>query len=170
MYCTVPRCECMEHWCFVLYLGVSAWNTIIYFTTITKQVHTTYIIHARWHRCLCLCKSLCGGRSIQRKPTCLTWWPHDHLTCDRCTLKYIDRETLRNQPFTEIWTWHETTLHPSGSFYNIDTMWAVIKQVEKSIKVVKWNYCMLTMNLWLVHSEQRLTTWALLLSQIICTL
>jgi len=39
----------------------------------------------------------------------------------------------------------------------------VIKQVEKSIKVVKWNYCMLTMNLWLVHSEQRLTTWALLL-------
>jgi len=25
---------------------------LIYFTAITKQVHTTYIIHARWHQCL----------------------------------------------------------------------------------------------------------------------
>jgi len=24
----------------------------IYFTRITKQVHTTYITHTRWHRCL----------------------------------------------------------------------------------------------------------------------
>ena len=31
-------------------------QTFIYFTTITKQViHTIYINHARWHRCLHLC-------------------------------------------------------------------------------------------------------------------
>ena len=46
--------------------------------------YTTYINHARWHRCLRL-DGLCveGNRSTQRKPTCLTWWPHDHLTCGR---------------------------------------------------------------------------------------
>ena len=30
-------------------------SNFIYFTTITKQVHSTYINHARWHHCLCLC-------------------------------------------------------------------------------------------------------------------
>ena len=43
--------------------------------------YTTYINHARWHRCL-RTDGLCvgGNQSAQRKPTCLTWCPHDHLT------------------------------------------------------------------------------------------
>ena len=40
--------------------------------------YTTYINHVRWHRCL---RSdvlrVVGNRSARRKPTCLTWWPHD---------------------------------------------------------------------------------------------
>ena len=48
----------------------------IYFTTITKQVYnTTYINHARWHRCLRSDGLRVGGnRTARRKPTCLTWW------------------------------------------------------------------------------------------------
>ena len=46
--------------------------------------YTTYINHARWHRCLRSDGLRVGrNRSAQRKPTCLTWWPHDHLTCRR---------------------------------------------------------------------------------------
>ena len=46
--------------------------------------YTTYINHARWHRCLRSGGLRVGGnRSTWRKPTCLTWWPHDHLIC-RC--------------------------------------------------------------------------------------
>ena len=44
--------------------------------------YTTYINHARWHRCLRADGFRVGGNwSARRKPTCLTWWPHDHLTC-----------------------------------------------------------------------------------------
>ena len=40
----------------------------------------TYIYHARWHRCLRSDGLRMGGNwSTRRKPTCLTWWPHDHL-------------------------------------------------------------------------------------------
>jgi len=43
----------------------------IYFTTITKQ-RTTYINHARWHRCLRSDGLRVGGnRSARRKLTCL---------------------------------------------------------------------------------------------------
>jgi len=37
-------------------------------TTVMKQVHTTYINHARWHRCLRLCGLPCvfGGVFIFR--------------------------------------------------------------------------------------------------------
>ena len=52
-------------------------SNVIYFTTIKKQVRITYTNPARWHWCLCGRK-----RSTQRKPTCLTWWPHDNLTFD----------------------------------------------------------------------------------------
>ena len=57
----------------------------IYFTTITKQViqhfyndyetsYTTYINHARWHRCLRSDGLRVEGHwSARRKPTCLTW-------------------------------------------------------------------------------------------------
>ena len=49
-----------------------------------KTSYTTYINHARWHRCLRSDGLRVGGnRSTRRKPTCLTWWPHDHLTCLR---------------------------------------------------------------------------------------
>ena len=42
--------------------------------------YTTYINHNRWHRCLCSGGLRVGGnRSTRRKPTCLTWWPHDYL-------------------------------------------------------------------------------------------
>ena len=46
-------------------------SNFIYFTTITKQVHLTYIHHAHWYWCLRLC-NLCVGAncSTQRKPTC----------------------------------------------------------------------------------------------------
>ena len=48
--------------------------------------YTTYTNHACWHRCLRSDGLLVGGnRSARRKPTCLTWWPHDHLTCRRRT-------------------------------------------------------------------------------------
>jgi len=43
--------------------------------------YTTYIKHARWHRCLCSGGHRVGGnRSTRRKPTCLTCWPHFHFT------------------------------------------------------------------------------------------
>ena len=46
--------------------------------------YTTYINLARWHRCLHSDDLLVGrNRSARGKPTCLTWWPHDHLTCRR---------------------------------------------------------------------------------------
>ena len=46
--------------------------------------YTTYINHARWHRCLRSDGVRVGGnQSARRKPTCLTWWPHYHLTCWR---------------------------------------------------------------------------------------
>ena len=46
--------------------------------------YTTYINHTRWHRCLRSNGLRVGGNwSTWRKPICLTWWPHDHLTC-RC--------------------------------------------------------------------------------------
>ena len=61
-------------WKFKLYLFYNDYETS----------YTTYINHTRWHRCL---RSgglrVWGNRSTRRKPTCLTWWPHDHLTC-RC--------------------------------------------------------------------------------------
>ena len=43
--------------------------------------YTTYINHARWHRCLRSDGLRVGGN--RRKPSCLTLWPHDHLTCRR---------------------------------------------------------------------------------------
>ena len=46
--------------------------------------YTDYINHARWHR---------WHRSALRKPTCLTWWPHDHLTC-RCRVLNPGRSAL----------------------------------------------------------------------------
>ena len=56
--------------------------------------YTTYINHARWHRCLRSDELRVGGnRSARRKPTCLTWWPHDHLTCRRRVSNHI-YETL----------------------------------------------------------------------------
>ena len=57
-----------------------------------KRSYTTYINHACWHRCL-RSDGLCVGanRSAQRKPTCLTWWPHDHLTCRR---RVLNRQTV----------------------------------------------------------------------------
>jgi len=46
--------------------------------------YTTYINHACSHRCL---RSdglrVVGNLSARVKLTCLTWWPHDHLTCRR---------------------------------------------------------------------------------------
>ena len=46
--------------------------------------YTTYINHASWHCCLRSDGLRVGrNRSVWRKPTCLTWWPHDHLTCRR---------------------------------------------------------------------------------------
>jgi len=46
--------------------------------------YTTYINHAHWHRCLRSDGLYVGrNRNARRKPTCLTWWPHDHLTCRR---------------------------------------------------------------------------------------
>ena len=63
---------------------------VIYFTTITKQVHTTYTNHARWHRCLRSGGLRVGENlSTQWKPTCLTWLPHDHLTCRRRVLNPV---------------------------------------------------------------------------------
>ena len=44
--------------------------------------YTTYIKHARGHRCLRSGGLRVGGnRSSRRKSTCLTWWPHGHITC-----------------------------------------------------------------------------------------
>ena len=49
-----------------------------------KTNYTTYINHARCYRCLRSDGLRVGGnRSTRRKPTCLTWWPHDHLTFRR---------------------------------------------------------------------------------------
>ena len=77
-------------WCFLLFF-VSFWcewvqtclyQTLFIFYNDYETSYTTYINHARWHRCLCSDGLRVGGnRSAQRKPTCLTWWPHDHLTC-----------------------------------------------------------------------------------------
>jgi len=45
---------------------------------------TTYINHARCQRCWRSDGIRVGGnRSARRKPTCLTWWTHNHLTCRR---------------------------------------------------------------------------------------
>ena len=42
---------------------------------------TIYINHACWHPCFRSGGLRVGGkRSTRRKPTCLTWLPHDHLT------------------------------------------------------------------------------------------
>ena len=63
-----------------LFLKIKSNPTYIYFTKITKQVHITYICHARWQQWLRLGSLLLGeGRSTKREPTCPTWCPHDHL-------------------------------------------------------------------------------------------
>ena len=50
--------------------------------------YTSYIKHARWHRCLCSDGHRVGGkRSARRKSSRLTVWPHDHLTCQGGVLK-----------------------------------------------------------------------------------
>jgi len=49
----------------------------LYFITITKQgIQLISIIHVGTD--VCVRMVWCA-----RKPTCLTWWPHDHLTCRR---------------------------------------------------------------------------------------
>ena len=48
---------------------------------------TTYINHARWHLCLRSDGLRVGGnQSARSNPSCLTWWPNDHLTCRRLVL------------------------------------------------------------------------------------
>ena len=64
------------------FILVETWFKIqtIYFAMITKQVCRTCINHAPWHQCLCSLH-VGGNWRTRRKPTCPTWWPHDHLTC-----------------------------------------------------------------------------------------
>jgi len=58
----------------------------MYYTTITKQVHITYINHGGWHVCLRLCNLCVGGNaSTQRKPTFQTWLPYNHPTLQLTT-------------------------------------------------------------------------------------
>ena len=53
--------------------------------------YTTYINHARWHRCLRSGSLRVGGNwSTRRKPTCLTWWPHDNASCTSVCTMYIN--------------------------------------------------------------------------------
>ena len=40
---------------YLFFLFLFSNSIFIYFTTITKQVHTTYINHGHWHWWLCLC-------------------------------------------------------------------------------------------------------------------
>jgi len=57
--------------------------------------YTTYINHGRWHRCLRLDGLRVGGnQSALRKLTCMTWWPHDHLTRRR-RISNLDRSGER---------------------------------------------------------------------------
>ena len=46
--------------------------------------YRAYINHARWHQCLRSDGLRVGW--TRRKPTCLTWWPHDYLTSRRRVL------------------------------------------------------------------------------------
>ena len=57
----------------------------IYITTNTNQViQLILIMLVDQHRCLRSNGLRVGGnRSTRGKPTCLTCWPHDHLTCRR---------------------------------------------------------------------------------------
>ena len=49
-------------------------NKLYLFYNDYETSYTTYINHARWHRCLRLDGLRVGGnRSTRRKPTCLTW-------------------------------------------------------------------------------------------------
>ena len=67
-----------------LILSLFSYFKLYLFYNDYKTSYTTYINHARWHRCLRSDGLRVGGnRSARRKPTCLTWWPHDHLTCRR---------------------------------------------------------------------------------------
>ena len=71
-------------------------QTFIYFTTITQQfIHTPYINHARWHRCLRSGGLLVGRNgSTRRKPTCPTWWPHDISHMRRWVSNLIEHNHL----------------------------------------------------------------------------
>ena len=68
-------------------------NFIYLFYNDYETSYTTYINHARWHRCL----RSCG------KETCLTWWPHDHLTCRRRVSKEILCLKQLSTVFKSLW-------------------------------------------------------------------
>jgi len=55
----------------------------IYFTTITKQAIQLLLIMLVGTDVVLDGLRVGGNQSTQRKLTCLTWWPHDHLTCRR---------------------------------------------------------------------------------------
>ena len=63
----------------ILYIDTK-FNQYLFYNDYEKS-YTTYINHARWYWCLCSGGLRVGGnRSVRRKPTCLTWWPHDHIS------------------------------------------------------------------------------------------
>ena len=68
-----------------VFLFFKAHNTLVIYWKLYlfyndyETSYTTYINHVRWHRCLRSNGLRVGGN--RRKPTCLTWLPHDHLTC-----------------------------------------------------------------------------------------
>ena len=134
----VVECPFSQFFFFLNYLFYNDYETS----------YTIYINHARWHWCL-LSGGLCvgGNRNTRRKPTCLTWWPHDHLTC-RCRVlnpvaavrgerftttparkplfQYIavfSYNTLISnikyilQNRTESWKWHQTLKFVSECFF-----------------------------------------------------
>ena len=60
----------------------------LYLFYIDKEtIYTTHINHACWHRYL-RSGGLClgGNQWTGNKHTRLTWWPHDHLTCQSWVL------------------------------------------------------------------------------------
>ena len=49
-----------------------------------KTSNVTYTNHSRWLWDPRSCDlRVAGNRSTRNKPTCPTWWPHDHHTCRR---------------------------------------------------------------------------------------
>ena len=59
-------------------------NFIYLFHNDYKTSYVPYTNHSRWLWDPRSCDlRVAGNRSTRNKPTCRTWWPHDHHTCRR---------------------------------------------------------------------------------------